>query len=663
MNKLCSRSRISVLFVACLWLLLAPAASARDNAAAPDWLRQLAHTPLGTYPEETNAVVLLDDQTLTVADNGDMYIHVREAIKILRPGGKHFGTFYAWADKDTKIESIHAWSITANGQEYELKDKEAVETSPFDGEVYIDYREKVMSLPGSEVGSYVAVEYQQKCRPYNFSRKWHFQRSLPVKTARFTVNLPSGWEYQYRFGNWTELKPQNIGANNWQWEIHDLPGITWEPEMPAEDSLTGMMVVSFYSGSLPQAGRIATWNDVAAWANGLNASRRTPTPKMQARVTELIFGKTDTLAKIRAISDYVQHNIRYVAILIGIGGYQAHSAGDIFSNSYGDCKDKATLLVTMLHEAGIEAYLTLVDSERGVVNPAMPTPWAFNHAIVAIKLPPDVEPAGVYATVDDPQLGRLLFFDPTSEMTSFGMLPAGEQESYALVITGNGGQLVKMPLLPPPLNRLLRVAHLQLTPEGSLSGDVEEIRTGYEASVMRAELIRADRDKRVKILEGFLQEFLDRSRLTYASIQNLEKYDEALVLRYKFEADDYAKSTGDLMLVRPRVLGYKSSPIAENKKRKYPIEYETTSLQSDMIDIKLPPGYKVDELPDPADVTAPFAEYKSKIEAKDNVLYYNRSYTVKDTLVPIDQMSQLRTFMRGVAADERNTAVLKKTTP
>ena len=60
---------------------------------------------------------------------------------------------------------------------------------------------------------------------------------------------------------------------------------------------------------------------------------------------------------------------------------------------------------------------------------------------------------------------------------------------------------------------------------------------------------------------------------------------------------------------------------------------------------------------------SPFAEYKSRVEAKDNVLYYNRSYTLKDLMVPMDEMSALRDFMRGVASDERNTAVLKKAEP
>jgi hypothetical protein len=662
MSKLFSKWPIkNLLLVAVFSCAVLSARPARGGDSVPDWFRQLAHAPLPTYSEDADAVVLLDDESLTVTDKGEMYVNYRRVLKILRPGGKELATFGTYFDKDTKVESFHGWSISAKGQEFELKDKDAVESSPYNDGVFSDIRFKVMTAPAVEVGAYVAYEWQQRCRPYAFSQRWWFQERLPVKVARFSIHLPADWEYQYRFGNWAEKKPENTGGNNWQWEIDDIPGIEREADMPAAGSLEGMMVVSFYSSSVAQAARISTWNDVAKWANTLNASRRNVTPKMQAEISQLTANKSDTLEKVRALAHYVQHQIRYVAIEIGIGGYQAHMAGDTFANSYGDCKDKASLLVTMLHEIGVEAYLVLVDSHRGVVNPAVPTPWTFNHAIVAIGVPKNVETATLYATVDDPKLGPILFFDPTSEMTPFGMLPAGEQNSYALVLTDNGGELVKMPLIPPPVNRLLRVAHLELTPEGSLQGEVEEIRSGHEASLMRAELLNENRDKQVKHFESFLAEFLDHPRLTYANITGLDKYDEPLVLRYKFVATDYAKTAGDLMLVRPRVLGIKSNDLAENKKRKYPVQYATTSIQSDLVDIKLPAGYKVDELPEAANVTAPFAEYKSKFETKDNVLYYNRSYTVKDLSVPVDQMGELRTFMRGVAADERNTAVLKKT--
>ena len=660
MNKPCSKWPTNALLVAGLCLLVFATRPAQAGDSAPDWLRQLAHAPLGTYPDEADGVVLLDEQTLTVKDNGDMFITYRRAVKILRPGGKSLGLVMARCDKDTKLESIRAWSITASGQEYELKDKDAVETSLYDEALYIDIRLKAIKLPAVDVGSVVAFEYQQRRRPQQFTDRWSFQEQLPVKSARFNINLPAGWEYQYNFGNWPEKKPTNIGGNSWRWEMNDIDGIVEEPDMPAAESLAGAMVVAFYSASQPQSSRMSTWDGVADWTNSLNVGRRVASPKMQQKIAELTAGKQETVSKIHAVASYAQHNVRYVEISIGIGGVQAHMAADTFANSYGDCKDKATLLITMLHEVGVEAYLALVDSERGVVNPSFPA-WSFNHAIVAIRLPASVDASNLYATVDDPKLGKILFFDPTSEMTAFGMLPAQEQNSYSLVVTGNGGELIKMPLLAPPLNRLLRVAHLQLTPEGHLLGEVHEIRSGYEASVMRARLLGADRDKRVKVIESFLGEFLDRSRLTYASIGGLDKYDEPLILNYKFEAANYAKSAGDLMLVRPRVLGNKASGVAEDKKRKYPVAYETTSLQSDDIEIKLPAGYQVDELPASAKVSAPFAEYVSTVEAKDNVLHYNRSYTVKDLLVPMDEMSTLRTFMRGVAADERNTAVLKKT--
>ncbi len=663
MNKLYSKWQINALLLAGFCCLLLSVTPARAGDSVPDWFRQLSHAPLGTYPEEADGVVLLDEQTLTVKENGEIYETDRVAMKILRPRGKKLAYLDVHYDRDTKIQRIRGWSIAASGQEYELKDKDAVDSSPFSDAIYDDQREKIMKVPAADVGTFVAFEWEQRERPYNFGERWDFQRRLPVKMARFTLNLPVGWEYQYRFGNWAEQKPQNVGGNSWQWEVHDVEGITEEPSMPASQSLAGMMAVSLYSTSITQAARLSTWAEVAGWANSLNASRRVSTPKLEAKVAELTTGKTDTLSKIRAIANYVQHNIRYVEISVGIGGFQSHMAGDIFANSYGDCKDKATLLMTMLHEAGVDAYFTLVNSERGVVNPAVPTPWTFNHAIVAIKLPADVDVNTLYSTVEDPKLGKLFFFDPTYDKTGFGALPPGEQNSYALVVTGSGGELIKMPLLSPPVNRLMRIAHIRLTPEGGLLGDVEEMRSGNEATTMRERLMAADRDKRVKIIEQFLGEFFDRSQLTYASIGNLDKYDEPLILKYKFQAADYAKSAGDLMLVRPRVLGNKASSIAEDKKRKYAVTYDTTFLQSDTIDIKLPAGYAVDELPPAANVSAPFAEYKSKIESKDNTLYYSRSYTLKDPLVPLDQMPALRTFMRGIANDERNTAVLKKVQP
>ena len=91
---------------------------------------------------------------------------------------------------------------------------------------------------------------------------------------------------------------------------------------------------------------------------------------------------------MRALATFLQRDVRYVAIELGIGGVQPHPASDVFAHLYGDCKDKATLLSSMLHEVGIESYYVVINSRRGAVSAATP-PYidVFNHAILAIRLP------------------------------------------------------------------------------------------------------------------------------------------------------------------------------------------------------------------------------------------------------------------------------------
>lgn len=77
----------------------------------------------------------------------------------------------------------------------------------------------------------------------------------------------------------------------------------------------------------------------------------------------------------------------------------------------------------------------------------------------------------------------------------------------------------------------------------------------------------------------------------------------------------------------------------------------------------VPSGYSVDELPLPASEDSAFAEYRSKVEVAGNVLKYSRNYTVKQIVVPTSRLDELKTFFRHVAADERNSAVLKRINP
>ena len=126
------------------------------------------------------------------------------------------------------------------------------------------------------------------------------------------------------------------------------------------------------------------------------------------------------------------------------------------------------------------------------------------------------------------------------------------------------------------------------------------------------------------------------------------------------EADNFAKTAGDLLLVRPRVLGSKSSSLLETKEpRQYPIEFAGPERDTDVFEIALPAGYQMDELPPPVNVDDGFAAYHSKTEVVGRVLRYTRTFEIKDLSVPVSKAEQLRDFYRIIAGDERNTVVLR----
>jgi hypothetical protein len=282
-----------------------------------------------------------------------------------------------------------------------------------------------------------------------------------------------------------------------------------------------------------------------------------------------------------------------------------------------------------------------------------------------VRLPDDVKDPSLIAVIQHPKLGRILFFDPTDDLTPFGQIRGPLQANYALLVTPDGGELVELPQQPSALNSIQRVGKLTLEPNGMLKGDVQEVRLGDRASAERWRLhsITNNAD-RIKPIETLLAGSLSSFQLVKASLVNFEHVDQPFGFSYSFQSDSYAKNAGNLLLVRPRVLGSKARSVLETKEpRKFSFEFEGPSRDTDSFDITLPPGYEVDELPPPMDVEYSFGSYHSKTEADGNTLHYARTMEIKELSVPVSQMDELKTFYRSIASDERNTAVLKPAGP
>jgi hypothetical protein len=192
-------------------------------------------------------------------------------------------------------------------------------------------------------------------------------------------------------------------------------------------------------------------------------------------------------------------------------------------------------------------------------------------------------------------------------------------------------------------------------------GEVEETRLGDRAASQRWALRTVTKDSdRIKPIENLLSTSLANFRITKASVLNLQHTDQPFGFKYTFEAESYAKLAGNLLLVRPRVLGREASGILETKEpRQFPVEFAGPVKDTDVFEIAIPAGYEVDDLPPPVDADFGFASYHSKTEAKGNVIHYTRSFEVKELSVPASKAEELKKLYRIIASDERNTAVLK----
>jgi hypothetical protein len=656
-------SRRGLLLAGCMFAFtLAWTPRAAAGGDAPQWMHALVNAPLPSYDEKTDAVLLYSETNVTVISTDKMRTQVREAYKILRPEGRHHGTVKVPFDAQTKVNGLHGWCIPVQGKDYEVKEKDAIESAYMPEFVLAsDAKVKILQIPAPDIGNIVGYEYETEERPIFLQDVWEFQEHDPVRESRYSLQVPAGWEYKASWLNHPEVKPTQTGSNSWQWVVSDIKAIRFEAFMPPLDGVAGRMVLSFFTSEKIALNSNVDWDAMGKWYSNLIGQRIDSSPEVKQQVAALTASKTTPLQKMQAVAGFVQQDIRYVAIELGVGGYQPHAASEVFAHRYGDCKDKATLVRSMLREIGIDSYHVVIYTERGAVTPQTPAHHGFNHAILAIKLPNGLADPSLIAIFEHPKLGKLLFFDPTNDLIPFGQLPGYLQANYGLLVTPDGGELVELPQQPSAMNSIQRTAKLTLNTAGMLKGEVKEMRLGERASSERWRLRTVAKDTdRIKPIEDLLANSLSSFHITRATLINLQQTDQPFGFNYSFESPNYAKNAGNLLLVRPRVIGVKGLGFLETKEpRKFPIEFEGPARDTDAFEITIPAGYVVDDLPPAVDVDLGFASYHAKTVVNGNVVDYTRTFEVKELSVPVNKAEDLRKFYRIIAGDERSTVVLK----
>jgi Domain of Unknown Function with PDB structure (DUF3857)/Transglutaminase-like superfamily len=639
------------------------AAYARRMQPAPEWAVAAAKTATPADAKNARAVLLSDEYLITVDSQNHAVERERLAVRILAPEGRRDAQCTVEYDKDAKLDYFRSWTFTADGRQFQAMKTDFKDVGGGgDANMQFADRFRILNPPGADPGSVVACESERNLEPYLSSEVWQIQLPIPVVDESLELVLPPGGHFAASWSWYTPEKPEELPYGHLRWEIRNMPALDLGNvhAVPAWDALAARMSVKW--GDAAVNGVANQWRQIGQWFDQLEAHRADPTPEITAKARALVAGAPDFYTKLSRITSYIQNNIRYFIVIKGIGGFQAHFAGDIFRNGYGDCKDKATLLIAMLDAVGVHAHYLLVDSRRGVIDPNAPSLYG-NHMITAIELPGGENDPRLMARVKTADGKELLIFDPTDEETPAGLIRGDLQGAYGDLADGAQSQVIRMPVLAPDSARQSRKGSFLLNADGTLTGDLNYTFTGGDAAVLRGRLkAQGAKDVRQTWEQG-LGAVLPGLSLNGFEFHITPGLDTPLKLDLHVSVPGYGRQAGPLLLVRPRVLGSDERDVPglmEGKARKYPIELRHPGIWTDSYDIQLPAGYAVDETPDPVKIDLPFASYHSSVSAKGDMLHFEREYVVKQVEVPAAQAAEFRKLEDAIVTDEKEMAVLKK---
>ncbi len=527
--------------------LLAAAAgfvSAAALAATPDWITRASKAAvppeLLSVRPAPDAVVLWDQQIITAsAATGSTKLFRRHAVRILTVGGSSAGTFEEAYDDDSRVDIEGAWSLHGDGTTEELKLRDVVTTQLANPEYFTDTQMLYFRPPRLAPGDVAAFALSRKSRRDVHQWILPLQRKEPVVGEQIVIDLPAGWRHRWRLTRAPEGYSGPLsgdGSNQASYPFGPQRALPEEASAPPEADLPAQIEIAL----IPPAGSFgnlafAAWNDVASWFE------RKSVPARGAVPAALRVPGTSPLADC---ARWVQEKVRYVALEVGEGGYVARPPALVAQRLFGDCKDKAFLLIALLKRNGIEAYPVLArPRDFGSVDPGFPSPVQFDHLVVAVR-PPKVEAVPGLVKLPD---GPAVIFDPTDPWTPFGELPQGLQGTRALVVENGSGILVELPYADGSVNSQNRTVDAALDRSGRLSASVTDTTRGT----------RCQRDiyqsmpplKRTESLARGVERAIPGSTLSGLTLEHLDDRDQPLEARYSVTAPGYLHHAGGVWLL------------------------------------------------------------------------------------------------------------------
>jgi transglutaminase-like putative cysteine protease len=564
----------------------------------------LKSAPAAAAFPDASAMTLRDESVTKLNADGTSVDVTHETFKIFNQRGHEKGELsIPFNASNEKITGLHARTIKPDGTVLTAGAGDIHQTAPFsEYAMYDDAKDIGISMPGVEDGAIIDYVYTRTITksylPGQYSEQWSFRDGVdPVKFSKMTLSAPAAMKIQTLPRNTsgmtaTQTLSKDGTRRTYVWEMKNLAPLVPEPMMPPASTFLPTLELS----------TIPSWQTIAHWYQGLAAGQMAVSPEIKDTVKTLTAGKTSDTEKAKAIYYWVEGRTRYVALELGLSAFQPHPAGEVCRNRYGDCKDMATLLVTMLHEAGIKtAWPVLLGAGRiEPVHEYLAAPSYFNHAIVR-------------ADID----GKPYWFDSTAEMCPFGQIPGGDRGVDAFVIRDGSGRFETIPTGTPAENRQTTVTQVDLHPDGSadcrttihLDGD-----SGLGARVS----FRGLQDAQVKPgFQNMVSHFSPNATLSDYTLSPLADRDKPVVFDLKFHAPLWAVKTGHLLILNGQDM---TSAPYDRTDRTFPIYESRTAQAEDDTVITLPVGYALEDKPDEIHEKTALGDFDQTVTLDGNTL-------------------------------------------
>jgi hypothetical protein len=618
------------------------------------------HYPVATLApalrENAHAVVRAEEETLVVKSAGRTVHTVRRATTVLDDAGARWATQLVYYDQLSSVSYLRGTVYDADGQLIrQLRPADVKDYSLSDGfSLATDARGRVANLSQAAYPYTVSFEYEVVSDNPLFYTTWQPQsdEQLAVEQATFRVltpaSLPLRYQERHLPAGFAVARSQQGDMQVYQWELKALPAQEEEAYGPPLSEMVPSVATAPSTFEVQgHRGTLTSWETLGQWNFDLNSGRDVLPEALQARIAALVKDAPDERARIRRVYDLLQSSTRYVSIQLGLGGWQTIPAATVGTTGYGDCKALSNYCMALLKAAGVQSYCALVRADEPDIRTDFPSSQ-FNHVVLCVPLTKSAKRDTVW-------------LECTSQNTALGYMGSFTGNRHALLLTPNGGQIVRTPRYGAAENRRERRADVYLDAQGSATATLRTCRTGLEQDQFSHLLHGLDPAQQKKKIAESLP--LNNFNITKFSLADDEKaaiptVNEILGLTLP----QFGTPSGRRVFVLPNLLSRLPAVPAPTGERQTDIWLASAFTHADTVRIHVPAGFHTESLPAPVKLTTAFGTYSAQIQAlPDGTLQYVRNLQMSHTRFPRTDYPAYVEFRRKISAADKAQVVLVKT--